>query len=104
MASIFRWAKSSLWRPLSPPIHFPTDGFQVIAESVMLEEEHFEDFEAGLYYPMTIGEVLASRYQVIGKLGFGSTSTVWLARDMQYAHFHTDSTRTNGFRKENMDM
>ncbi|KAJ5468799.1 hypothetical protein N7475_006551, partial [Penicillium sp. IBT 31633x] len=26
--------------------------------------------------------VIKERYQVIGKLGFGSTSTAWLARDM----------------------
>lgn len=28
-----------------------------------------------------MGEILRNRYQVVGKLGFGSTSTVWLARD-----------------------
>jgi hypothetical protein len=34
---------------------------------------------------MNIGDVFASSYQVVGKVGFGTTSTVWLARDMQYA-------------------
>ncbi|KAJ5362017.1 hypothetical protein N7541_002861 [Penicillium brevicompactum] len=32
---------------------------------------------------MVIGDALNSRYQVIGKLGFGVSSTVWLARDMR---------------------
>ncbi|KAJ5352047.1 hypothetical protein N7452_001021 [Penicillium brevicompactum] len=32
---------------------------------------------------MVIGDVLNSRYQVVGKLGFGVSSTVWLARDMR---------------------
>ncbi|KAJ8060985.1 hypothetical protein OCU04_010063 [Sclerotinia nivalis] len=36
---------------------------------------------------MRIGDVLSSRYQVVGKLGFGNSSTVWLARDLQ-AHRH----------------
>ncbi|KAL4874722.1 kinase-like protein [Aspergillus karnatakaensis] len=35
------------------------------------------------FYPTQIGEVIKERYQVVGKLGFGSTSTVWLARDME---------------------
>ncbi|KAK7226784.1 hypothetical protein V2G26_014787 [Clonostachys chloroleuca] len=28
-----------------------------------------------------IGDVYHSKYQVVGKLGFGSTSTVWLAKN-----------------------
>ncbi|PLB47751.1 kinase-like protein [Aspergillus steynii IBT 23096] len=38
------------------------------------------------YYPTRIGEVIKERYQVIGKLGFGFTSTVWLARDLDNRH------------------
>lgn len=49
----------------------------------MLEEEHFEEFKAGRYYPVNIGDVFNSKYQVVGKLGFGVTSMVWLARDLQ---------------------
>ncbi|KKA27947.1 hypothetical protein TD95_001192 [Thielaviopsis punctulata] len=36
------------------------------------------------YFPITIGALIppsSQRFQVIGKLGFGRTSTVWLARD-----------------------
>lgn len=39
-------------------------------------------YNADTYYPVQIGEVLNSRYQVVGKLGYGVTSTVWLARDL----------------------
>ena len=35
------------------------------------------------YYPVNIGDVFSSKYQIIGKLGFGVTSTVWLARDLE---------------------
>ncbi|KAJ5201990.1 kinase-like domain-containing protein [Penicillium cinerascens] len=37
---------------------------------------------ASRYYPTRIGEIIKEQYQVVGKLGFGSTSTAWLARDM----------------------
>lgn len=66
----------------SPPRRFPSNGFKTINASEVLEEEQFEDFKAGRYYPVKIGEIFSSKYQVIGKLGFGVTSTVWLARDL----------------------
>lgn len=54
-----------------------------MSQETLLEEERFEDFKKGIYYPVNIGDVFASKYQVLGKLGFGVTSTVWLARDLQ---------------------
>lgn len=46
-----------------------------------IEEETVKGYKAEHYYPVTIGEVLGERYKVIGKLGYGSASTVWLCRD-----------------------
>lgn len=63
-------------------IVFPNNGFDIIEEP-SVEEEESEGFPSGDYYPMVIGDVLNSRYQVVGKLGFGVSSTVWLARDMR---------------------
>ncbi|OQD73305.1 hypothetical protein PENDEC_c016G01465 [Penicillium decumbens] len=83
MANIIRWATKALRKPPSPPIIFPTGGYETVPPSEVLEEERFEQFKQGQYYPANIGEVLTSRYQVIGKLGFGTTSTVWLARDLE---------------------
>lgn len=65
------------------PLRFPTSGFQILDDSYILEEERFEAFQHGLYCPVRIGDILASDYQVVGKLGYGTTSTVWLARDMK---------------------
>ena len=48
------------------------------------EEEKIDDISTGRYYPVQIGQVFHSRYQVVGKLGFGLGSTVWLSRDLQY--------------------
>ncbi|KAJ6155821.1 hypothetical protein N7470_006387 [Penicillium chermesinum] len=65
-----------------PPLIFPTGGYKTVPPSEVLEEERFEQFHRRQYYPATVGEILISKYQIIGKLGFGTTSTVWLARDL----------------------
>ncbi|RAQ68653.1 srpk, partial [Aspergillus flavus] len=46
-------------------------------------EERFEDLRKGQYYPVNIGDIFRFKYQVAGKLGFGISSTVWLARDLE---------------------
>ncbi|KAL4917872.1 kinase-like domain-containing protein [Aspergillus aurantiobrunneus] len=40
-----------------------------------IEEECLPDYLASRYYPTQIGEVIKDRYQVVGKLGHGVTST-----------------------------
>ena len=67
------------WKPLN----FTNLNFVRIPEGHKIEEETLRDYVAAEYYPTRIGEVIKERYQIIGKLGFGSTSTVWLARDME---------------------
>lgn len=83
MATIMKWATKAFRRPPSPLLCFPTSGFETVRPSEVLEEERFEQFKQGQYYPANIGDVLISKYQIIGKLGFGTTSTVWLARDLE---------------------
>lgn len=81
MTSLLRWARTAIKGGPSPVLQFPTSGFEVINPSQILEEERFEEFKKGKYCPINIGDILASKYQVVGKLGFGTTSTVWLARE-----------------------
>ncbi|KAJ6189341.1 hypothetical protein N7519_004249 [Penicillium mononematosum] len=64
------------------PLDFSNPNFVRIPERQKIEEETLPYYTASQYYPTRIGEVIKERYQVIGKLGFGSTSTAWLARDM----------------------
>ncbi|KAK3987686.1 Serine/threonine-protein kinase, partial [Cladorrhinum sp. PSN332] len=66
-----------VWKPLSFSNHVP-----LVAPHQTIEEETLPDYLASRYYPVHIGEVIHGRYQVVGKLGYGATSTVWLARDL----------------------
>ncbi|KAG6069688.1 hypothetical protein E4U16_007491 [Claviceps sp. LM84 group G4] len=66
------------WKPLS----FPNEGFTLIPADHKIDEETLPDYDASHFYPVKIGEIFRDRYQVVGKLGYGITSTVWLARDL----------------------
>jgi hypothetical protein len=70
---------------LLPPREFPPTGFKLIDPSQSVEEEQLPFYNRGEYYPMRIGAVIKDRYQVVGKLGYGTSSTVWLCHDLRYA-------------------
>ncbi|EEY16285.1 serine/threonine-protein kinase SRPK3 [Verticillium alfalfae VaMs.102] len=81
MASFLRkvpWS-SRVWKPLT----FPNPDFLRIPPGERVEEELFPDYKASRYYPVIIGQVLKDRYQIVGKLCFGASSAVWLARDLE---------------------
>lgn len=40
-------------------------------------------YRPGGYHPVHLGDVHHQRYKAIHKLGYGTYSTVWLARDLQ---------------------
>lgn len=67
------------WKPLG----FSNSNFSRIPVDQKIEEETFPHYAASQYYPARLGEVIRNRYHIVGKLGFGSSSTVWLARDMK---------------------
>ncbi|KFY09136.1 hypothetical protein V492_05586, partial [Pseudogymnoascus sp. VKM F-4246] len=58
-----------------------------ITDTNAIEEETYDDYMASEFYPAHVGEVIASptrgggAYELLGKLGFGRHSTVWLCRD-----------------------
>ncbi|KAK1807036.1 hypothetical protein LTR12_018624, partial [Friedmanniomyces endolithicus] len=47
-----------------------------------IEEETLPQYDPEEFYPVHIGQTLDSRYNVIGKLGYGANSTVWFCRDL----------------------
>ncbi|KIX91893.1 uncharacterized protein Z520_12398 [Fonsecaea multimorphosa CBS 102226] len=64
------------------PRTFPSDGFVALPKHEKFEEERLVGYKAENFYPVRLGEVFESRYQVVAKLGFGTASTVWLCRDL----------------------
>jgi len=70
---------------LLPLREFPSSGFEIIDPSQIVEEERLPFYDHNDYYPMRIGEVIENRYQVVAKLGYGTSSTVWLCHDLRYA-------------------
>ncbi|KAJ7766733.1 kinase-like domain-containing protein [Mycena metata] len=64
--------------------------------------EPVEEYRPGGFYPMSLGDEFAQgRYKVLHKLGFGGSSTIWLARDRQQGALVTlkamraDASRTS---------
>jgi serine/threonine-protein kinase SRPK3 len=68
---------------LEEPRSLPTSGFKIIEADQLVEEEELPDYRADRFYPVQLGEVFQDRYQIIAKLGFSSSSTTWLARDLR---------------------
>ncbi|GCB20607.1 serine/threonine-protein kinase SRPK [Aspergillus awamori] len=71
---------SSNWK--CSPRTFPTSGFELLDPRIKIEEERLPTYSPHKYYPVQEGEIFNDRYQAIAKVGFGVTSTVWLARDL----------------------
>lgn len=79
-------------RLASPIRRFPDNGFNVIDSTTKVEEEKWSWYSSEAFYPARIGELLHSRYQIIGKLGYGGHSTTWLCRDLRYVKNNLGST------------
>lgn len=70
------------------PRSFPTDGVALLPTEANFEEERLIGYEADRYYPVRLGEVFESKFQVVAKLGFGMSSTVWLCRDLELSQLN----------------
>lgn len=81
--SLFKWVTRFLWKQPLAPKPLSTRPYPTLNASTPLEEENMPHYNAADWYPVFIGEVFESRYQVLGKLGFGLNSTIWLSRDLQ---------------------
>lgn len=67
------------------PRSLPSSGFTTISNDQLVEEEELPDYRADRFYPVRLGEIFQNRFQIVAKLGFGSSSTTWLARDLMWA-------------------
>ncbi|KAH7306037.1 kinase-like protein [Stachybotrys elegans] len=82
MAYSHKSSSSSSPQLVLQPRQYAARGFEVIPLHQMLEEEGLPFYNIEDYYPVQIGQVIKDRYQVVAKLGYGGSSTVWLARDL----------------------
>lgn len=54
----------------------------------MVEDvERLEHYRPGGFHPIQIGDRFRDRYRIDHKLGYGSFSTIWLARDEQVPRY-----------------
>ncbi|EED11979.1 hypothetical protein TSTA_000560 [Talaromyces stipitatus ATCC 10500] len=72
--------KTSTSNAVEEPLALPTSGFTTINVDQLVEEEELPDYRADRFYPVQLGDIFQNRYQVVTKLGFGTSSTTWLAR------------------------
>ncbi|KAI9674409.1 MAG: hypothetical protein M1817_001747 [Caeruleum heppii] len=56
-----------------PPSILPAD--------VPIEEERNPGYNAKHFFPVSLGDIFQNRYKVVAKVGWGASSTVWLAQD-----------------------
>ncbi|KZT20468.1 putative CDK4/6 [Neolentinus lepideus HHB14362 ss-1] len=79
---MLRWVRRFSTRAMSPPRTLASSGFTLLEGSKKVEEEQFSWYNPSTYYPVRIGQLFQSRYQVLSKLGYGTSATVWLCRDL----------------------
>ncbi|KAL4976286.1 kinase-like domain-containing protein [Aspergillus desertorum] len=84
MASILRAFTNSTRRMRLSSREHSTVAHIIPTESP-IEEETLPHYKAAHYYPVRIGDVYHTRYEVAGKLGYGAYSTSWLCQDLQCA-------------------
>lgn len=65
-------------------LKFPSEGLEKLSPGIKVGEEEVLEYRADKFYPVRLGEVFCSRYQVVAKLRFGTSSTIWLCRDLKY--------------------
>jgi len=63
--------------------HANTTNAKVLPADKPVEEEILPGYDPDDFCPIDPGDIFNDRYQAIAKIGFGSVSTVWLAKDLK---------------------
>lgn len=66
----------------SIPCKLPPSPAKLLPLADLVEEEHTPHYKPQHFYPVRLYEILDNRYQIAAKIGWGTSSTVWLARDL----------------------
>ena len=72
--------------------HSDTDETSAIDITWPIEEETLPNYRPEAYFPVRIGQIFLDRYRVVGKLGYGVNSTVWLSWDKRCACCRSEPT------------
>ena len=83
MASFWHLIKSLVREPDSQLVRFSSSNSKILPSDQKIEEEAHDTISKRRYYPMRIGDIITNKYQVLGKLGYGLGSTVWLANEFR---------------------
>ncbi|KAJ5570104.1 uncharacterized protein N7459_009534 [Penicillium hispanicum] len=83
--TIFSFLEKSLWQ-------LPHDPGPRIPPQELVDEEICPGYKSATFYPANPGEVLAQKYQLLAKIGWGFQSTVWLARDISRLKWQSEHT------------
>ncbi|KAI9841786.1 MAG: hypothetical protein M1837_000380 [Sclerophora amabilis] len=67
--------------PSSRVITTASRGLTVLPAHELIEEERNRGYNPKHFYPVKPGDLFNNRYKVLTKLGWGASSTVWLAQD-----------------------
>ncbi|KAL5339543.1 kinase-like domain-containing protein [Aspergillus crustosus] len=72
---------------------------KILPTADLVEEEHTPHYKPQHFYPVRLYEILNNRYQIAAKIGWGTSSTVWLARDL-----HQPSIKVNANNYESQEF
>jgi hypothetical protein len=88
MATFQSRALSPVWTLKHRPWPLSTAVAPKLLVDEAIEEERTPYYDPARFYPVRLGNVLNDRYQLTTKVGYGSSSTVWLARDLNQFVLH----------------
>ena len=74
-------AKRTFFSLRKKPLRLPTDSTFAISQT-LFDEETWPGYNPESYYPAKPGEILANKYLLMAKIGWGPGSAVWLAQDI----------------------
>ncbi|RAH58199.1 kinase-like protein [Aspergillus piperis CBS 112811] len=99
MASLLRPLRTQPIHRIPPSIRTYTS-HHYLPKDIPIEEETLPYYNPKQYYPVNIGDIYQSRYQIIGKLGYGSTSTSWVCRDLRFLKISTSIPKKDSHNRE----
>ncbi|EGD92104.2 CMGC/SRPK protein kinase [Trichophyton rubrum CBS 118892] len=68
------------------PWEIPSNQGPSLPQHELVDEEICPGYNPASFYPAKPGEVLIKKFQLLNKIGWGSQSTVWLARNISSNH------------------